>query len=207
MKRVIQENPNTIIHWNEVYGKTGYPVGVDDLKFKYIAQHIINESSVCDLGCGNGDLLITIDEKNPNCELTGVDFSDLMINSDKERLTKPNFNFICSDVTATPLDDNQFDYVTCLETLEHVEKPQDLVREIYRILKPGGLAFLTTPYEDHIPSQEHIWQFNYKDVRDMFLEFSKVAVFPYASGRQANFSDGRHYPSGNLDEIFVIAKK
>lgn len=44
-----------------------------------------------------------------------------------------------------PLEDEQFDYVACLEGIEHLENPFVFVRECHRILKWGGRLILSTP--------------------------------------------------------------
>lgn len=46
---------------------------------------------------------------------------------------------------ALPYHDHGFDIVTCTEVFEHIENPHPIVREIYRVLKPGGLAVISTP--------------------------------------------------------------
>ena len=45
-----------------------------------------------------------------------------------------------------PYADAEFDFVTCSEVIEHLENYRALVREAHRVLKPGGLLVLTTPY-------------------------------------------------------------
>lgn len=54
----------------------------------------------------------------------------------------------CDDVdlnTKTPYKNRQFDYVTSVEVIEHVENPHQLVREYARILAPGGMLIVSTP--------------------------------------------------------------
>ena len=46
---------------------------------------------------------------------------------------------------AIPFRDDTFDVVLCLETLEHIEDPQSLGREIMRVLKPGAMCMVMTP--------------------------------------------------------------
>lgn len=58
------------------------------------------------------------------------------------------------------IDDDSVDTIICLDTLEHVDWPRDLIRESYRIIKPGGYIFLATvmdfPIHDY-PSD--YWRF------------------------------------------------
>ena len=44
-----------------------------------------------------------------------------------------------------PYLDGRFSLVTCIETIEHLEQTRSLLREIFRVLEPGGLAVITTP--------------------------------------------------------------
>jgi len=44
-----------------------------------------------------------------------------------------------------PFGNQSFDYVTCLEGLEHIENPQQAMREFARVLKPGGHLFVSVP--------------------------------------------------------------
>ncbi|MCD4650741.1 MAG: class I SAM-dependent methyltransferase [Candidatus Cloacimonetes bacterium] len=75
-----------------------------------------------------------------------------------------------------PFPDNCFDRVYSREVLEHVISPEDMMREIYRVLKPGGIAVVTTPNADSLATEHvikkinkllgtHIWEHpqEYKD--------------------------------------------
>jgi SAM-dependent methyltransferase len=50
-----------------------------------------------------------------------------------------------SDLVALPFADNTFDAVLCIQVLEHVPEPLSVLREIARVLKPGGRLFLSAP--------------------------------------------------------------
>jgi SAM-dependent methyltransferase len=58
----------------------------------------------------------------------------------------PNVEIRRGDLSSTlPYSDAEFDYVTCVEGLEHIENPQQAIREFARVLKPGGHLVVTTP--------------------------------------------------------------
>ncbi len=44
-----------------------------------------------------------------------------------------------------PYEEGEFDYVTCVEGIEHIENPQQAVREFHRLLRPGGHLIVSTP--------------------------------------------------------------
>lgn len=50
-----------------------------------------------------------------------------------------------SDITSIPVDDECFDAIMCIEVLEHVPNPIEALRELSRILKPGGVLIVTAP--------------------------------------------------------------
>ncbi|MFI5260379.1 MAG: class I SAM-dependent methyltransferase [Candidatus Paceibacteria bacterium] len=59
----------------------------------------------------------------------------------------PDYNpDIVGDIHALPLADNSVDAIICISVLEHVEEPQLAVREMYRVLKPGGYCYIYVPF-------------------------------------------------------------
>ncbi len=53
---------------------------------------------------------------------------------------------IVSDIGNIPVPDGSFDVVLCTEVLEHVKYPADALREMWRVLRPGGELVLTAPF-------------------------------------------------------------
>jgi len=98
------------------------------------------------LGCGHGaDFLPFIKH---DFELYGVDYSKEMLKLAEQYARKFNFdvNLILADVSCLPFKDEVFDYAISVATYHHLQTKETRTRafrELHRILKPGGEAFVT----------------------------------------------------------------
>lgn len=107
--------------------------------FKLLKKFLKNEGKFLDVGCGYGFILEKI-AKEYEIELFGVDVKQGV----KNYLNK-NVNFLLADCYSLPFKNEQFDYVSLFEVVEHLYNPLRALREANRVLKPGGLLFITTP--------------------------------------------------------------
>lgn len=72
---------------------------------------------------------------------------------------------------------DSFEFVVCTEVLEHVVQPFGAVNEIFRILKPGGLVFVSTPFNFRIHGPlPDCWRFTEHGLRILFRAFEIVAL-------------------------------
>ena len=79
----------------------------------------------------------------------------------------------CKDV----IDSNRFDYVVCTEVLEHTLQPFDAVDGIYHVLKSGGYAFVSTPFNFRIHGPlPDCWRFTEYGLRSLFKDFEIVEL-------------------------------
>jgi ubiquinone/menaquinone biosynthesis C-methylase UbiE len=108
-------------------------------RWKKIAPHLPPKAKVLDLGCGfDGKFLQSIEKKISSG--FGIDLSvSKSVESQKISLLEYNIN------QPLPFAENEFDTVVSLANLEHLENPEQCLREIYRVLKPGGKLLLTAP--------------------------------------------------------------
>jgi ubiquinone/menaquinone biosynthesis C-methylase UbiE len=99
----------------------------------------IDGTKIADFGCGTGDLISDIAGRYKGTEITGVEISKAQYD---EAVAKnggsPNVTLINSDVLKSGLKDNSFDLCYCRYLLEHVPDPASVVREMLRVVKPGG---------------------------------------------------------------------
>jgi len=120
---------------------------VKDLYWKRINTSIKlaklqNENIILDIGCNKGQLLKAIKKLNHKCECWGTD-----IESGITSLKIDDCKFRVADVKSLPFDDNYFDVIFALSTLEHVKDIDESIKEIHRVLKNDGIFVLSSPTE------------------------------------------------------------
>lgn len=98
-----------------------------------------------DIGCGSGRNFI----KSDKIEFYGIDFSKKMIKLAERRAKKLKINITLkkSNSDNLPFKDNEFDSVLCyavLHCIDDSKKRESTIKEIYRVLKPGGKAFISS---------------------------------------------------------------
>lgn len=96
--------------------------------------------SVLDVGSGLGNGARRVALRVPGGEVWGVERSaDQLARAPRDA---PNLRFRQGDAHSLPFDDGRFDVAYCRYLLEHVSDPVGVLREMRRVLKPGGKAFV-----------------------------------------------------------------
>jgi SAM-dependent methyltransferase len=94
-------------------------------------------------GCGIGSWCEWFQERGHDA--VGIEYNEEIVN--KAKKFKPDVKVELGDVTDLQHPDNSFDAYISLGVVEHFENgPQQALKEAHRILKPGGLAFISVPY-------------------------------------------------------------
>lgn len=116
----------------------------ENQKRNYLLEAIVKvfsfeeKGNVLDLGCGRG--MYSIELHKMGFKVTAADFNE------------ENFKFHgqikfkqCNLLEKLPFSDSSFDYLIFLETIEHLERPFDIIEELSRVLKPNGMLIVSTP--------------------------------------------------------------
>jgi ubiquinone/menaquinone biosynthesis C-methylase UbiE len=116
--------------------------------------------NVLDVGSGAGQILgHLLKLGHPDAQLTAFDLSHQMLRRARTRLRSPRPNFIAGDMTQLPFADNSFDCVTCGWVIEHLPDPRPGLREIARVLQPGGSLLLLATEDTFSGSVvSHTWK-------------------------------------------------
>lgn len=125
--------------WYNRFHWTRFKTELDNLAIRWHGGKLLN------VGCGHGADFLPFAEK---FELYGVDFSSEMLKFAQTYSKKFNFHvdLRLADARKLPFTDDYFDNAISVATLHHLEGPAEILvalGELFRVLKPGGEAFIT----------------------------------------------------------------
>lgn len=133
--------------------------------FAFIYLYIKKDSRILDVGCATGGFLNFLDKRGYK-NLYGIDPIEDYVKKAN------NKNIKVGNVYLIPFGDNSFDVIILDQVLEHLGSLKYPMREIYRVLKKGGLCYIGVPdserYNDNIYyyiMREHIQHFNIKNLK------------------------------------------
>ncbi len=156
------------------------------------------QTALLELGCGLGHLLGLLQD---DFRCTGIDLIDYAV--EQTRRNAPLARVIHGDAEATErFSDGEFGVVVALHLIEHLPRPQAMIREVNRMLQPGGLWLFATPHPGYALRR-------FKDpTRDAAgKDPTHINVHPPAVWRcwceDSGFSIVRHFGDGLWDVPYV----
>ncbi len=147
------------------------------------------QGKLLDVGCGVGDFLVNMERKG--FEVYGVDLSSEACSIVRERLRKRGktvekiFN---RELEECYFPDNYFDVITLWHTFEHVYDPQEILKEIYRILRKDAVLLIEVPninsrsfiifkkYAAYLEIPRHVYHYSSRTIEKM-LNTAAISVF------------------------------
>ncbi len=148
--------------------------------------------TVLEIGSGVG--LDTYTMARHGLQVTAVDLTDVGVATARQRFLRHQMpaNFLATDACHLPFPQDSFDYVYSFGVLHHVADTEKSIREVHRVLKPGGEArimlyhrhslneivhrMLGVPFEEKDELCPVVRRFTVNEVRELFRDFSKVKI-------------------------------
>jgi len=137
----------------------GIPWGAAHLYNKVVTRylessykHVVHEVSrvpsrrIVDIGCGPGGLLLKIAEREFREILLGIDISSAMTYIARRNALRRGLysfvDFIVADAHLMPIRNGSIDLILSIGTLHHIKDPEELFKEVKRVLRKGGEAWI-----------------------------------------------------------------
>ena len=136
----------------ELYDKDRRLVVRRETLLNAMKQHSPPDAQVLDVGCGLGEVLAAMP---PPYTIAGMDYAASNVAVSTRRLgTRAEIRK--GSIYEIPFESGRFDVALCLEVLEHIEDDARGVRDIARILKPGGFLIAAVPYTFYWPQYKNL---------------------------------------------------
>lgn len=126
---------------------------------------------ILDVGCGNSPFRPLL---NPaTTDYQGIDVQEAA------SFGYQNPDTVYYDGKVIPFADHSFDAILCTEVLEHVADPAETIREMHRVLKPGGFGIITIPWSARFHYQPHDYhRYTPSMLEILFQGFAHRSVTP-----------------------------
>ncbi len=132
--------------WAPIYDKTFG--ALTNVGRKRAVEYINSRSgNVLEVGVGTG---LSLEHYDPKMQVTGIDYSEEMLTKARDKVRGLELGHVTElrqmDARALDFPDNQFDTVAAMHVLSVVPEPEQVIREIGRVCKPGGKVVVTNHF-------------------------------------------------------------
>jgi len=122
-----------------------------DRKFERISAVLLEHlpcRRLLDAGCGDGRYFAVIAARPPTERLAGCDIAQRILDTARATAARAGLEpeLVRANVESLPFEDGSFDLVLCSQVLEHALDPAAALRELARVLEPGGTLLLSTDH-------------------------------------------------------------
>lgn len=155
------------------------------------AKDFVTGKDTADIGCADGYGTQYLADFTKST--VGVDYSQVTIeDARKKHAAKTNLSFAWGSVPPIPLASESLDVVTAFQFIEHIEHRLEFMKEVYRVLKPGGVFICTTPNAKMSLARNpfHVHEYTFDEMK---TEAQKVFDSIELEGLQGNETVNKYY--------------
>ncbi|HEX7297904.1 MAG TPA: class I SAM-dependent methyltransferase [Solirubrobacteraceae bacterium] len=156
--------------------RRGELIEAEHLARYWWASQMVAGRRLLDAGCGVGYGTAMLARAGA-AEAIGLDLSpDSVAAAGKAH---PELTFVTGDVHALPFEDDRFEVVTCFEVIEHVDRQQEVIAELARVLRPDGVLAISSPNRGVYPSgnPHHVHEYTPEELRaELAMAFAHVEL-------------------------------
>lgn len=169
----------------------------------------ISGGRILDVGTGSGSFISNFTELFKDyVEIIGIDSSEKAINAAKAAFKQDNIKFIQMDASKMDFEDNSMDTVCISNTLHHLSNMDDVLKEMLRVLKPGGLFIINEMFCDNQSEKQlsHVYIHHLFGDMDTILgnyhgkTFKRQEIINIAKGIGLNIEDIFEYNTSEEQE-------
>jgi len=174
-------------------------------RYNEVVKYLVQDDVVLDLACGTG-FGSEILAQQTNGLVIGGDIDKKAIRECINIWKRENLRFEIVDGTNLVFPDSYFDKIVSFETIEHTTQYQKMLEEFYRVLKPGGLAFISTPNfpvnspSGRVTNPYNTQEFTFQELNQLLSGiFGKVEIM---GQKYSRYDDGKVSSLGKVIERF-----
>lgn len=147
-------------------------------------MNVKENSNILDVCTGTGDWAIALaQEQNETGQVTGLDFSENMLKvaqAKQQETELKKLDFIHGNAMDLPFEDNSFDYVTIGFGLRNVPDYETVLKEMYRVVKPGGKVVCLETSQPTLIGFRQLYYFYFRFIMPLFGKIFAKSYDEYA---------------------------
>lgn len=180
MQRLIQGvGQNSPTAYDKIYlQRKEAGIDVFDLKRWNKLLKFYKGGRLIELGCLDSLVPQIAKKKYPHAEIWAIDIAKKTIDELEKKY--PNIYYQVGDVYRNRFPQNYFDYCVAGELIEHLERPEDFLRETFRVLKNGGTLALSTPKGEtkkgEVDKERHLWSYEIDDIKKLLEPYGEIII-------------------------------
>jgi 2-polyprenyl-3-methyl-5-hydroxy-6-metoxy-1,4-benzoquinol methylase len=170
------------------------------LKYMATTKFLVNlvksqKGKLLDVGCGDGRLISEIKKNDSNLELYGVDYSEQAILLASAFTKNAIFN-----TDESSLINKSFEFVLCIEVLEHIpiENVEVFIENLISKIGKSGKLILTVPHKNVKVQKKHYQHFDQKKLQNLFGDKLEIEQWYYIDIKSKFFELLMRFFSNNL---------